>query len=54
MIVSGAMCFLVVVVYLFAMGRIAILMQRAGIKEIGLADRRRDGLLALTADWLLV
>lgn len=38
MIVSGAMCFLAVVVYLFAMGRIAILMQRAGIKEIGLAD----------------
>ncbi|WP_413624407.1 hypothetical protein [Luteibacter sp. Lutesp34] len=38
MIVSGATCFLVVVVYLLAMGRIAILMQRAGIAEIGLAD----------------
>jgi len=38
MIVSGAMCFLAVVGYLFAMGRIAILMQRAGIKEISLAD----------------
>jgi hypothetical protein len=38
MIVSGATCFLLAVIYLFSMGRIASHMQRAGIKGVSLAD----------------